>query len=58
MKKISVYSLEQEKYVEYEIPSKAMSMEHSERTWGTQWDAVERKHVEGGLPLLWNKVNT
>ena len=36
----------------WRIPTRAEAMAQSSATWGKQYDRVERKVVEGGLPIL------
>lgn len=55
MRKIKVYRLGDDSYVTYEVPSRREAIAHAEDTFGRQFDRIERKHVEGGLPQLWPK---
>lgn len=36
----------------WRIPTRAEAMAQSSATWGKQYDRVERKMVEGGLPIV------
>lgn len=56
MPMIKVYSLEEEGYVYYDVPTKEAAMRRSEQTWGTSYDRVERKHIEGGIPEVWKRI--
>lgn len=40
----------------YNVPSRAEHMANSKDTWGSQYDPVERRVIEGGLPLFWEQV--
>jgi len=42
----------------YLVPSKPEALRHSEATWGSQYDPVERRVMEGGLPMLWPRATT
>lgn len=41
----------------YLVPSMAASILNSKETWGRGYDDVERKVVEGGLPVLWERLD-
>lgn len=41
----------------WKAPTSAEAIEHSKRTHGRQYDPVERKTVEGGEPMVWEKVS-
>lgn len=40
----------------YIIPSLSEAMRHSRNTWGKQHDPIERRVVEGGLPIVMQRV--
>lgn len=42
---------------EYIVPSRIEAIAHSERTKDTQFDKIERRMVEGGLPMVWDLVH-
>ena len=56
MKKIKVWSNFEKGYVEYLVPRIVQARKHIGDTWGVQYDRTEKKLVEGGLPLVWEKV--
>jgi len=57
VKKIKVWSNFEEGYVEYLIPRIVQARNYIGETWGSQYDRVEKKLVEGGLPLVWERLN-
>lgn len=56
MKLIRAYSFKAEQYHAYSVPTIHETVEHSNATWGKQYDPVERRVIEGGLPLLWERA--
>jgi hypothetical protein len=53
---IRVWSNFEDGYVEYLIPRIVEARKYIGDTWGQQYDKTEKKLVEGGLPLIWEKV--
>ena len=41
---------------EYIVPNRVEALAHSERTKGSQWDRIERRVIEGGIPMIWDRV--
>lgn len=37
----------------YFVPTIREAMAHSNKTWGSEYDRVERKEVSGGSAMLW-----
>lgn len=56
MKKVKVWSNFEDSYVEYLVPRIVQARKYIGDTWGVQYDRTEKKLVEGGLPLVWEKV--
>lgn len=52
MRTVSAYSLRDGARHEYLVPSMSEAIAHSKATWSKQYDPVERRTVEGGLPIL------
>ena len=40
----------------YVVPSLGAAIAHSKATWGKQFDRVENRVLEGGLPMLWERA--
>lgn len=55
MRKIVANRLDGSK-AEYIVPSTTAAKAHIKATFERQWDKIERRHVEGGLPLVWDRV--
>lgn len=55
MRKITAHTLSGGKR-EYIVPSPAEARAHLKETHGVSYDEVERRRVEGGLPLVWDRV--
>lgn len=51
------YSLREGRYVAYALPTMNRLMEHSQSTWNKQFDSVERKTFEGGLPYVLERTD-
>ncbi len=43
-------------FVIYLVPNRAAHERNLSETHGRSFDPVERKWIEGGLPLLWKRV--
>jgi hypothetical protein len=60
MKKLTIESLpdeyENRGTSTYLVPTVHEALKQSKATWDKQYDSIERKMVEGGLPVLWAKV--
>lgn len=56
MKTVLAYRLGYDDYVTYHLPSKRESIRNSEATWAKVFDFRERREVEGGLPIAWQRV--
>lgn len=52
MRTIRAYSMKDDAYHEYAVPLKREAIANSEATWGSQYDRIERRTVEGGLPIV------
>lgn len=50
MKIIRAYRLTDDGYSVYSIPSRKQAVSQMEDTWGTVYDFIERRKVEGGIP--------
>lgn len=55
MRKITAHSLSGGKR-EYMVPSADEAKAYIKSTFDRQYDKVERRFVEGGLPLVWGRV--
>ena len=55
MRIVKAYSLGDDEYHEYEVPSMAEALKYSKQTFDVQFDKIEGKEVRGGLPMLWNR---
>lgn len=40
----------------WRVPTRAEALARSRETWAKQYDRVERRTVEGGLPILFEQV--
>lgn len=58
MKRVKAYRLGDGGYSEYLVPSIKDAVRHSEETWGRQYDPRERKMIEGGLPIVIERVTS
>lgn len=56
MKTIQAYRLGHDDYVSYSLPSKREAIRNSEATWAKVYDFRERREVEGGLPMAWQRA--
>lgn len=52
---IKAFSLFEDAYVEYIIPSVSQSIANYRETYGEQYDPVEKEKVRGGIPFLWTR---
>lgn len=50
MKIIRSYRLADDGYSVYSIPSRKQAVAQMDDTWGTVYDFIERRKVEGGIP--------
>lgn len=42
--------------VVWRVPTRAEAMANSRETWGKQYDRVERRTIEGGLPIIFERM--
>lgn len=56
MKTIKAFNLYENKYSEWDVPSKEELLLNSKLTWGKKYDKVERELLEGGLPMLMSRI--
>jgi hypothetical protein len=40
----------------YTIPSVKEAHKLSKETWGSRYDPIEKKEIQGGIPVLWERV--
>ncbi len=52
MPTIKSKSVADDSVIEWRVPSRRETLLHSTSTWGRQYDRIERKVVEGGLPIV------
>lgn len=55
MKIVKAENIDSGVVTEYLIPSIKEAIQYSKRTWGSQYDDVEKMEVHGGLPMLWER---
>jgi len=56
MNTVGCWSGREDRYVAYSLPSFEDAAAHLKATHGRQYDPIERKTVEGGEPMLWQRV--
>lgn len=49
-------SIADDSIIEWRIPTHAEIMAQSSATWGKQYDRIERKTVQGGLPIIIERI--
>jgi hypothetical protein len=56
MRIVKAYRLGSDDYATYTLPSKRKSIEQIEASWAKVYDLVERREIEGGVPLRWERI--
>jgi hypothetical protein len=49
-------SIADDSIIEWRIPTRREIMAQSSATWGQQYDRQERRNVQGGLPIVIERV--
>jgi len=55
-KEVKVIDIKTNEYHTYRLPAAKDFYENYEKTYGTQYDDIEKDDVKGGVPLLWERV--
>jgi hypothetical protein len=58
MRKVKSISIGDDVVTEWRVPTRAEAMARSSETWGRQYDKVERRNIDGGLPIVIERLSS